>query len=541
MNAPWTSHLGWTLIQFLWQGAAIAGLYSIARVFATKPQPRYVIACAALLLMIAAPFATFVRAAAPASAPVLTHTTRAVRSEWSTAPSAPVAPNSPLPLSVMPWIVMAWLTGVAFLSLRLALECIFAARLKSSPVIPAPLEYRQSLRKLTASIGISRRIVLVVSTRVHVPSVIGWLRPLILLPAGALTGMTLDQIEAILAHELAHIRRNDYLINLLQRAAEALLFYHPAVWWISREIRREREHCCDDIAVAAAGDAILYAEALANLEAGRRATLHTALAATGGSLRNRIARLLEIKQPKRDVAGVGLAAALVLILGATLLAQSASSKPTFEAASITLSPPEYVGFQSYARGDRYTALTASVRNLIAFAYGVLDFQISGGPNWASTTHYSISAKMTSPGTPDKPRMMLQSLLTDRFGLRFHRVTRSRSGYALLIDKSGPKLLESKNPGPGLGFGRGNLNGRGAEMRQVAHQLSAQLEVPIADRTGLTALYDFTLKWSPDTQNDPELPSLSTALRDQLGLRLEPVKNVPVEYFVIDHVEQPSAN
>jgi uncharacterized protein (TIGR03435 family) len=368
---------------------------------------------------------------------------------------------------------------------------------------------------------------------------------MILLPVGMLAGLPAEQVEALLAHEIAHIRRHDYLMNLLQRLAEAILFYHPAVWWISREIRREREHCCDDIAVSATGDAILYAEALADLEASRVSWPQTALAATDGSLPDRLSRLLGIARPHAtftELPAVGLMAALILVVGGVLLAQSASPKPAFEAAAITLSPPEYRGFQSHMKGDRYTALTASVRDLVAFAYGVLNFQISGGPGWASTTHYNISAKMDAAAAPPQLRQMMQTLLADRFGLRFHRLTRNHSGYALVVEKNGPKLTESKNPGPGLGLGRGHLTGRGANMRLLAGELSSQLETPIADRTRLTALYDFTLTWTPDTQiDDGSAPSLATALHEQLGLRLDPVKNVPVEYFVIDSVHEPSAN
>ena len=274
---------------------------------------------------------------------------------------------------------------------------------------------------------------------------VGWLRPTILLPVAMLAGLPAEQVEALLAHEIAHIRRHDYLVNLLQRLAEAILFYHPAVWWISREIRREREHCCDDIAVSATGDAILYAEALADLEASRTSWPETALAATDGSLPDRLGRLLGIARPRAnftELPAVGLVP-LVLVVGGVLLAQQSGPKPAFEAASITLSPPEHFGFQSYFKGERYTALTASVRELVAFAYGVLNFQISGGPGWASTTHYDISAKMDAAAASPQLRQMMQTLLADRFGLRFHR-------------------FESKNPGPGLGLGRGHLAGPGSQ-------------------------------------------------------------------------------
>ena len=95
---------------------------------------------------------------------------------------------------------------------------------------------------------------------VEVPTVIGWLRPVVLMPASALSGMGPQQLEAILAHELAHIRRHDYLVNLLQTVVETLLFYHPAVWWLSGRIRVERENCCDDLAVSLCGDPYAYAE-----------------------------------------------------------------------------------------------------------------------------------------------------------------------------------------------------------------------------------------------------------------------------------------
>jgi len=545
MNAAWVSDLGWTLIHFLWQGSAIAAVYSIARIFSKNPEARYFVACAALSLMVAAPVATFLRMAPSTPTTAVRYTAPAVHSEWSTTPAAPREASASLPAAVMPWIVMLWIAGAGAFFLRLLLESIFASRLKSALAYPVPPERQLRFRELAARIGISRRIGFLASTRVEVPCVVGCLRPVILLPIGMLAGIPTDQVEALLSHELAHIRRHDYLVNLLQRLAEAILFYHPAVWWVSSEIRREREHCCDNVAVSATGDAILYAEALAGLEASRAVWPQTALAATDGSLSNRIARLLGIAPPRATPAGlpaVGLAAAMLLVIGCALLAQQTGPKPAFEAASITLSPPESLLAQSYAKGDRYTALTATVRDLVAFAYGVLNFQISGGPGWASATHYNISAKMDAPGAPDKPKLMLQTLLADRFGLRFHRLTRNHSGYALVVDRNGPKLTESTNPGPGLGLGRGHLNGRGANMRLLTRELSSQLETPIADRTKLTALYDFTLTWTPDTQlDDGSAPSLSTALREQLGLRLEPVKNVPVESFVIDSVHQPSPN
>jgi HEAT repeat protein len=175
-----------------------------------------------------------------------------------------------------------------------------------------------------------RPVLLLESALVRVPTVIGWLRPFILLPVGALTGLTTRQLEAIIAHELAHIRRHDYLINLLQAVVETLLFYHPAVWWVSRRIRQEREHCCDDLAVAVCGDPLIYARALLEMEQLRAAGPQLAMAANGGLLMNRIQRLVGAQTPHTNrfsglFAGVIALTTLVSVgTGAQILLQTSS-------------------------------------------------------------------------------------------------------------------------------------------------------------------------------------------------------------------------
>jgi len=171
--------------------------------------------------------------------------------------------------------------------------------------------------------GISRLVRVVQSTAIDVPVVIGWLRPVILLPASVLTGLSREHLQTILAHELAHVRRCDYLVNLLQSIAETLLFYHPAVWWISGLIRTEREHCCDDLVLAAGEDRFTYAEALAGLELNRRNAATFALAATDGALSGRIQRILSGSGPvitlSRPAAAMG--GSLILALAATVVVQ----------------------------------------------------------------------------------------------------------------------------------------------------------------------------------------------------------------------------
>jgi hypothetical protein len=163
------------------------------------------------------------------------------------------------------------------------------------------------------SLHIRRSVELFESAITRVPVVVGHFRPAILLPVSALTGLTADQLEAILAHELAHIRRYDYLVNLLQTLMETLLFYHPAVWWISRKIRIERENCCDDLAVAVCGNRLTYAQALLTMETLRQPQLKFALAASGGSLLDRIRRLIDPTYRSSSQRAVSLSVAVVLL------------------------------------------------------------------------------------------------------------------------------------------------------------------------------------------------------------------------------------
>jgi hypothetical protein len=160
------------------------------------------------------------------------------------------------------WVVAIWLVGAMVFWVRMLGGWILTERLRSRLVRRASGEWQQSLDRLKTRLRVSRPVQLLVSSLVQAPVVVGWLRPAVLVPVGALAGLPADQVEALLLHELAHIRRHDYLVNLLQGVVEAILFYHPAVWWISGHIRVERELCCDDIAVAASGDVLARAGGL---------------------------------------------------------------------------------------------------------------------------------------------------------------------------------------------------------------------------------------------------------------------------------------
>jgi hypothetical protein len=262
---------------------------------------------------------------------------------------------------------MAWFAGAAACSLRLLMGFISVAALRRSRHAPVLAEWQHTLDRLIERMQVSRRVRLLPTDRVDAPSVIGWLRPVILAPVGVLSGLAPDQVEALLAHELAHVRRHDYLVNVLQGIAESLLFYHPAVWWISNQIRSEREHCCDDLAVAASGDVLVYARALAELESMRSAHFKAALSANDGSLLRRIQRLADPVAVHRP-AGWGVAwslGALLLvgIAGVAVTGAQAQSRPVVSVDTVWMDTVKQgdMTLQVRAKGELTSAQTAALK------------------------------------------------------------------------------------------------------------------------------------------------------------------------------------
>lgn len=309
----WVQRLGWTLLHFLWQGTVIALGYAILRNLLARSllsaQGRYVLACGALLAMVIAPPLTFL--VIPSASSTSSWTISAAESQ-----------------RLLPAVVALWMLGSLTFSIRLLGGWRFTARMRST-AHPAPTEWQQTLQGIAARAGVNRPMRLLVSSLVDVPTVLGWLRPVILLPVEFFTGLSFEHITALLAHELAHIRRHDYFVSVLQSIAESVLFYHPAVWWVSEQVRHEREMCCDDLAVATIGDVLAYARALAVLESRQPARLAPALAANGGSLVNRIRRLIEPAHAiSNSLPGPGAAWAMTLLWLAGIGVAAIQSTPT---------------------------------------------------------------------------------------------------------------------------------------------------------------------------------------------------------------------
>jgi HEAT repeat protein/beta-lactamase regulating signal transducer with metallopeptidase domain len=391
MNA--THAVGWALIHSLWQGAAIAATLGLF-LWATPRRAanlRYLASLVALFAVLAVGTATAVRewrqpvGAAPANgllpATVIATEDLGARGAGEAEPAAEREAPRALPGAADPrideataagrergagsglvavpalrevasravrWIVPAWLVGVTLLSVRLLGGWFQSHRYVRLGTRGVARTYLDMVDRLRARLRIARPVRILESTLVHVPAVIGWLRPVVLVPTSAFTGLTPQQIEVLIAHELAHVRRHDYLANLLQAVIETLLFYHPAVWWISARIRETREHSCDDVAVAVCGDARLYARALLGMEELRGAP-RFAMAASGSPLAARIRRLLLPYGGRRElfprwIAGAVAAAVALLVAGGTTVSGTTheSSPPAASEGAPERSEPDTI-------------------------------------------------------------------------------------------------------------------------------------------------------------------------------------------------------
>ncbi len=330
--------LAWALVHFIWQGAAIALLagFASAALRGARPTIRYAVFCVSLAGMLVLPLATFlllrlppVAPRSPASAAVASFVPVMASAAGSSAAFTAAEPNALL------WLVRIWLTGVVIFSLRSISGWALAQRLRSWRTSPATASVERTARSLCERLGISRAVRILNTAATDVPATLGWLRPVILLPISAFTVLTPEQIELLIAHELAHVRRHDYLVNLVQTAVETVLFYHPAVWWVSGRIRAERENCCDDLAVAACGDVKEYVRALAALEGMRGSPTSLVVAADGGSLLARIQRLLKLEPRSRSGPPAWLGA---FVPAAVILAAVFSAAPPAAVAETSRLP-----------------------------------------------------------------------------------------------------------------------------------------------------------------------------------------------------------
>jgi len=367
-TAAWMSGLAWALLDFVWQGA-LAGCIAavlLGLMGRASPQWRYLVACIALLSCAALPVGgLLVRVmgqgggdaalmlpptllqALPSTAAQVSGEAAAMPALWSLAGWRELlAPRLPL-------VILCWSAGAALMALRLLLGLAWVRRRSRPGAYRLDPSWQAVLDRLAARLGIGRKVVLGLVDDLASPVTAGCWRPLVLVPASLATGMAPQLLEALLAHELAHVRRHDYLVNLVQSAIEILLFYHPAVWWLSHRIRVERELIADDLAASALGEPRRLALALSELDLFQLSSQQPALGAIGegGKLMSRIKRLV---RPQSEPLNWKLALpALALALTAAIHAHAgtAASPAAAPAAAQTKSPVSITLREE--RGDSY--------------------------------------------------------------------------------------------------------------------------------------------------------------------------------------------
>jgi beta-lactamase regulating signal transducer with metallopeptidase domain len=336
------------LFDSLWQGALIALAAAALRLALPRSAPvRYWLAVAALVAMLVVPVVSFVAGVPTIVAdlgPVHVETAGGMSALFAAPPFA-----GPAAASAFDWpqlIALAWLGGVLVCLLRLFLGWSIARTLLTNANVPVPASLARLLGELCRTLDVQGCVRLVIGEGNGAPAVVGWLRPVVWLPLAAVTGLSPEQLRVVLAHELAHIRRCDFAVNVLQRCIEALLFYHPAVWIVSATIRAEREHCCDDAALAVCSDRLVYAGALVELEAVRSGAPRLAMAASGGNLARRVRRVLGREAHRRswrDALAVcmltGALLAMALWQSPQVDAQASDPSPSSDSSPSPIAPP----------------------------------------------------------------------------------------------------------------------------------------------------------------------------------------------------------
>ncbi len=431
------------------------------------------------------------------------------------------------------------------------------------------------------------------------PGVVGFRRPVILLPEGIDSYLTADQLTAVLAHEVCHVRRRDNLTAAMHMLVEAAVWFHPLVWAFGARLVATREQACDESVVAETAEPIAYAAGIVSV--GRRYvdTPHMAVAGVGGGdlkariaaiLANRIGRRLTLS--KRIVLAAAAVVSLVLpIAGGAIEAAAfaAGQLPGATAGGPPIDPQmrfEVVSIKPFdasggatprsgTRGTRYDSSGLPLWWLVAQAHlAPLDRdRVVGLPEWIDTERYAIAAKIPDGVAVSALPVLMTNLLKDRFRMVSHTETREMPVYNLVLVRSdkriGPLLKESSaecraevaarlaapqrgaspptasGACPPQGLNIGFLSGGGIEMAILTQGLTQLVGRPVIDRTGLTGRYDYTLKWRPEPgigppgpPVDPDAPSIFTAVEEQLGLKLESARG-PVEVVVIDRLEKPT--
>ncbi|HEY4362139.1 MAG TPA: M56 family metallopeptidase [Bryobacteraceae bacterium] len=424
----------------------------------------------------------------------------------------------------------------------------------------------------------ARRVRLLISREVSSPMAVGFAHPAVVLPESLMNELSAAEMEHVLLHEMAHIARRDDWTNLAARVLGAALALHPVAWWILRQIEREREIACDDWVVARRGSdsthARAYAASLARLSElrwARQETLRGNALASGifGGGSHAVDRIELLLARGRGFSGgvsrarvaVSLAAMLAFVAAASVMPKwvaFAQSQPSFEVASVKAIKPGTAGEPSITTSpDTLTVRFTNLTGLLMWAYQIRDANQISGPEWRMTQEFDITAKAAGRVSTDQLRLMLQSLLEERFKLTLRREQEVVPLYPLVVGKDGVKLHEvQQEPRQG---GRIGIDQGGFRMdmvnriSQLTWMLSDFLDNRrVEDKTGLTGVYEISLRVELDESQQRRMPQPGMVFTgfgyapgvfeavERMGLRLEAAQG-PVDFFAIDQVEMPDAN
>jgi bla regulator protein blaR1 len=447
------------------------------------------------------------------------------------------------------------------------------------------------------------------------PGVFGWRSPVLLWPRGIEDRLSDAQIDAILSHEIAHVRRRDNLTSALHMVVQAIFWFHPLTWWIGARLVDERERACDEDVVAGSRPDVYAESILKTCQYFVETPLTCVAGVTGSDLKKRIEQIMRheahvaLNPTKRILLGAALVVAIAvpvavgMLTSARLFAQvvaPAANAPTFEVASVKLnnSGPGRMG----GRGGpgRIDMTNMPLRRLIRQAYDIHETQIVGGPDWLDSQGFDINATFSGDPAPERRRLLMQTLLRDRFKLTFHAEKRDMPIYALIKARSDGRLgdglkrtpegaclprgaaipgAQASTPGPpppapspfdpnaearcgSIIFGPGRLLAHGVPIDMLVNSLGNLPAITafnriVQDHTGLEGTYDFDFKFANEfagrggpfipppgagavAATPGDEPALFTALQEQLGLKLDP-RRANVEVLVVDSVEKPEAD
>jgi bla regulator protein BlaR1 len=443
-----------------------------------------------------------------------------------------------------------------------------------------------TLRRMERIAGIRKPIEVLLSRTSLEPGIFGIARPTLIWPEGISKRLQDPHLEAVLAHEVWHVRRRDNLSAALHMLVEAVFWFYPLVWWLGARLVEERERSCDEEVVALGSDRQVYAESILKVcEFCLGSPLPCVAGVTGADLKKRMVHIMTDRiLHKLDFARKALlavAATLAIAIPVTFgLFNATPSRARSQSENASLPAPVYASVSvkpsAIPNGDNRTQMMFSLRDgsfmargvtlqrLIEMAYHVQPSQISGPQDLLTKARFDLDAKLDpqyvqqiSEHKGGEDQGMLRSILTDQFKLVVHSEAQKLPAYDLIVDPSGSKLQASDGQQRMFRLGPGELSSSGAPLELLVAQLSARLGKPVVDKTGLKGIYAFNLHWTPDLSEGERLkqsgepvfpeppadsngPSLMTALQEQLGLKLEPHTEA-VQVLVIDHAEEPASN